>query len=258
MYLTRFDTTWTPAATWSLRLALFGMLVAAIGILLARIRAVDPVTALVILGFAWAFALAAVLLALSAAVKIWQTGQGGTGMVAGALLLAAALLAPAAWFSVQSVRLPLLNDVSTDLAEPPDFMRSSRAMAARGGQIPGNVDASVREAQRRAYPNVQPVVIDLDIEEAWQLVLKAIAARGWRISDQSLPGGRIRIGHIDAVDRTLILGFPDDITLRLRPLPGQTRIDLRSVSRYGRHDFGTNAKRIAAFAAELQAQLDAR
>ena len=258
MYLTPFEATLTPAAGWSLRMAMFGLLVAAFGVLLARIRAVDPVTALVILGFAWLFALGAVLLALAAAVTIWQSGQGGTSTLVGAVLLAAALLAPAAYFAVQAVRLPLLNDVSTDLADPPDFMRSARAMAARAGQVPGPVDAALREAQRRAYPGVQPIVVDLDIEEAWQLVLKAIAARGWRISDQSLPGGRIRIGHIDAVDRTLILGFADDITLRLRPLPGQTRIDLRSASRYGRHDFGANARRIAAFAAELQAQLDAR
>ncbi|WP_424373405.1 DUF1499 domain-containing protein [Methylocystis silviterrae] len=48
------------------------------------------------------------------------------------------------------------------------------------------------------------------------------------------------------------------MTVRFKPLPGQTRIDLRSASRYGRHDFGVNAKRIAAFAEELQSQLDTR
>ena len=88
--------------------------------------------------------------------------------------------------------------------------------------------------------------------------MKTIVARGWHVSDESRPAGRIRIGHIDAVDQTLILGFTDDITIRLRPLAGQTRVDLRSVSRLGRHDFGANAKRIIAFATELQAQLDAR
>ena len=52
------------------------------------------------------------------------------------------------------------------------------------------------------------------------------------------------------------MGFADDITIRIRPLAGQSRIDIRSASRLGRHDFGANAKRIAAFAEELQTQLD--
>jgi uncharacterized protein (DUF1499 family) len=48
------------------------------------------------------------------------------------------------------------------------------------------------------------------------------------------------------------------VTIRLRPLAGQTRIDMRSASRVGRHDFGANARRIQRFAQEVQAQLDAR
>ncbi len=52
------------------------------------------------------------------------------------------------------------------------------------------------------------------------------------------------------------MGFRDDVTIRIRPLAGQSRIDIRSVSRLGRHDFGANARRIAAFAEQLQTQLD--
>ena len=32
---------------------------------------------------------------------------------------------------------------------------------------------------------------------------------------------------------------------------GQTRVDMRSASQYGRHDLGTNATRIAIFMADL-------
>ena len=90
--------------------------------------------------------------------------------------------------------------------------------------------------------------------------MKAAAALGWEVVDQVAPGGRRGEGdgRIDAVQRTLIMRFPDDLTIRVRPLAGQTRIDVRSVSRYGRHDFGVNAKRIETFANEMQAQLDAR
>ena len=127
-----------------------------------------------------------------------------------------------------------------------------------GGIMHPPIPPDWREAQRRAYTDVQPIVLDLEAEEAWQIVQKAVAARNWQIVDQVLPGGRSGIGHVDAVDRSLIMGFPEDVTVRLRPLAGQTRIDVRSASRFGRHDFGANARRIQRFAQELQTQLDAR
>ena len=105
---------------------------------------------------------------------------------------------------------------------------------------------------------MQPQLIDAEGSEALQLVLKVMALRGWQVVEQTAPGGRSGLGHIDAVDRTRLMSLPDDLAIRLRPLPGQTRVDVRSVSRYGLHDFGTNARRIEAFMAELQAQADAR
>jgi uncharacterized protein (DUF1499 family) len=54
------------------------------------------------------------------------------------------------------------------------------------------------------------------------------------------------------------MGFPDDVTIRIRPLAGQTRVDVRSASRFGSHDFGTNARRIEKFIEELQTQLENR
>ena len=53
-------------------------------------------------------------------------------------------------------------------------------------------------------------------------------------------------GRIQAVARTAILGFRDDVVVRIRPDPDGARVDIRSTSRYGRHDFGTNASRIVA------------
>ena len=102
------------------------------------------------------------------------------------------------------------------------------------------------------------VEVELEGDDAYQLILRAVQALGWKIIDQSAPGGRAGLGHIDAVARTLVMGFPDDITIRVQPLAGQTKIDVRSVSRYGRNDFGVNARRIERFAEELQTQLDAK
>jgi uncharacterized protein (DUF1499 family) len=49
------------------------------------------------------------------------------------------------------------------------------------------------------------------------------------------------------------MGFTDDIVVRVAPANSGTRIDLRSSSRYGRSDFGVNAKRIRDYLTALRA-----
>ncbi|MGH6841672.1 MAG: DUF1499 domain-containing protein, partial [Methylocella sp.] len=111
-------------------------------------------------------------------------------------------------------------------------------------------------AQINAYPEIQPILLDLDGRKAFDASLAALAANGWKIVEQRPPGGRAGLGHIDAIATSFILGFPSDITLRLRPLAGQTRIDIRSVSRLGYYDFGANPRNIASFEAALAAVVD--
>lgn len=247
---------YSRAAIWSRRLAAAAIVASLAAVGLARVDRFDSNLALTALWVGLFLAGAALLLAAAGAVVIWRTGRRGVGLVLAAVLLAAAPLAFPLWLTAQAFRLPVLNDISTDLVDPPEFSRSAVALAARGGHIPPFVDPKRREAQRAAYPATQPIIIDLEVDEAHALLLKVVGALKWRLVEQRPPGGRFGFGHIDAIDRTLVMGFRDDVTIRLRPLAGQSRIDIRSVSRLGRHDFGANARRIAAFAEELQTQLD--
>lgn len=248
---------YSQTALWSRRLATFAIAVAAISVVLSRARAVEMTAGLAVFGAAIFVACVAVLFALTAAVIIWRTGRRGGAVAFAGLALAGLLLAYPAWLSVKAVQLPVINDVSTDLVDPPDFSLSARAQAARGFYTPGAMPDGWSDKQRVDYPDIQPIVLDLEADDAYQLVLRAVASLGWQIIDKTPPGGRIGLGHIDAIYRSLIMGFPDDITIRVRPLAGQTRINVRSASRYGRHDFGTNARHIMNFSDALQAQLDA-
>jgi len=241
---------YSDMALWSRRLALFALAVAGIGVMIAR-GGLDTTAVFAVLGASFVVAGIALLCAAAAAVVIWRTGRKGVGILLSSALLAGLLLGYPGFLAVQAMRLPAIHDVSTDLDDPPTFSRARRALAARG-DIPEDLPLDVRRRQSRAYPDVQPILLDLDADEAYQTILKAAAARGWKIIDQTPPGGRSGVGHVDAVASGMILGFPDDITIRIRPLAGQTRVDIRSASRFGRHDFGTNARRITQFADDLQ------
>lgn len=246
----------SSAAVWCRRLAIFAATVALMAIALARLNLVDPPSSLAILGGGMAVALASVLLFFASCAIIWRSGRRGLADALGGFVISALTLGYPAYLAFEAIRLPVLADVSTDPADPPRFSLSKAANDARGGFTPATTPESVRLVQRAAYPDVEPVVVDLDPDEAYALVLRTAQARGWRVIEQHPPGGRSGDGHIDFLAHTLVMGFDDDITVRLRPLAGQTRIDVRSASRYGRHDFGSNAKRIGQFAEELQAQLD--
>jgi hypothetical protein len=82
---------------------------------------------------------------------------------------------------------------------------------------------------------------ELEFRTFDRTVRTVLDAEQWR---QTPVGGR------EALVRSVLAG--------VQPGWGQTRIDIRSASRFGRHDFGGNARRIQRFAQELQAQLDAR
>ena len=246
------------AAVWSRRSAVFALAVAAMSVALARLAPAEAEAALSVLAAALIIALAAILLGGAALAVIWQTGRRGTGQALGAIALALALLAAPVWLAVAALRLPAINDISTDRADPPQFSRSARALAARANRVPPAASPEAAAAQERGYPFVQPIVLDIEAADAYALVQRAVAARGWQILERVSPGGRAGIGHIEAVDRSILFGFPDDITIRLRPLGGQTRIDIRSASRFGQIDFGANARRIARFAEEVQAQLEVK
>ena len=51
--------------------------------------------------------------------------------------------------------------------------------------------------------------------------------------------------------RTPIMGFRDDIVVRIRPGPEGARVDIRSASRYGRSDLGANASRVRALVEDI-------
>ncbi len=283
---------YSQAAVWSRRLAVFAILLAMMGALLIRTAVVEVTAGLTVFGVAILLACIALLLACAGMAVIWRTGRKGMSYVIWAVFLAIILLAYPSWLALTAMRTPLINDISTDVNNPPAFSANDAAVRTRSGRTPPPITETTRSEQQRAYPDIQPIVIDVDVKEGYILVRDAVRALGWRIIEEANPvtredvaarsappvqppvlrrGGapvpparpaapqprEPRDGRIDAVDRSLIMGFPDDITLRIRSLPDQTRIDIRSASRYGRHDFGANAKRIRRFATELQTQLDA-
>lgn len=135
----------------------------------------------------------------------------------------------------------LINDITTDLEDPPRFESVLATRPARANSVEHGGPV-VAARQREAYPFVQPILTPLSPDEAFGRSLRIAEQMGWEIVARD---SRKRV--FEAVDTTRILRFKDDVAVRVRPAPEGSRVDLRSLSRIGRGDLGRNAARIAEF-----------
>jgi uncharacterized protein (DUF1499 family) len=248
----------SQAAIWSGRIAWFAALVALAGVVLARTGRIEPLQGLGVLIAALLLALLATLVAIFGLSVVWREGYGGAGRAFMALAIAAALFAMPAYLALRWAALPRINDISTDLADPPAFSRSRASLAARGDRLRGEPSLDTRAAQRASYEGLAPITLERSAEEAFEIARNAARSMGWRILEAVPPGGRSGAASIEAVDVTSLLRLPDDITVRIRPLASGARIDMRSASRFGNHDFGVNARRIQAYARAINELNDAK
>lgn len=231
--------------------AAFGATLAVIAVLMSRSGSVDPRGSLAVLGFGLGCAVLALVLVPWSAVVIWRTGYRGTARSLTGFVIALAVLAYPTYLAIVAARVSSASDVSTDPVAPPPFSTAAGAVTARGGHVPDDLSAEARDSARRTYPNLQPVLLDVPEDEAYGLALKAVEAHGWRVIEAVPPKGKFGTGHIDAVAPTRVMALPDDVAIRIRPVAGQTRVDIRSASRFSGFDAGENAARIQSLSDEL-------
>jgi uncharacterized protein (DUF1499 family) len=155
----------------------------------------------------------------------------------------------------RAYNLPMINDVTTDPLDPPRFEVLSR-LRPRGTVEYAGLYAA--EQQREAYPDVEPLNVTASAQAAYDATMATVLRRKWRVVDDRPPTTGRRDGRIEAVARTPVMGFRDDVTIRVRPNgEGGARIDVRSASRFGRHDFGTNAARIRSLLEDVEERISA-
>jgi uncharacterized protein (DUF1499 family) len=230
-------------AIWARRMALFSLVAALLSVIIVRSGLLEIRPALATFGGALVFAVLALLLALGAFVVIWKDGLAGMGHALTAIAIGIGLLAYPAYLGVKAYKLPWIYDITTDPLDPPRYEVLARVRPRDANPVI-YAGLSAAEEQRNAYPEIEPLEEDVTPMAAFTAALAVINKRRWLIVNQRPPQLPRREGHIEAVARTPIMGFRDDVVVRVRPNEDGARIDLRSSSRYGSFDFGTNAARI--------------
>src|SRR6266446_639592 len=233
-------------AIWSRRIAIFSLPVVLLAVIIVRSGFLEIVPGLATLGGALFLAVIAVVVAFGALVVIWREGLEGVGFAMTALAIGLLILAYPAYLAVLGYRLPAIYDLSTDPLDPPRFEAIAR-LRSRDANPVAYPRLHAADLQRAAYRDIEPLMVSATPQETYEAALALMSKRKWRVVDARQPQGKRRDGHIEAVARTLIMGFRDDVVVRIHPAEDGTRVDMRSASRYGHHDFGTNASRIRGF-----------
>jgi len=181
----------------------------------------------------------------------------------GIFVSALAIIIPAAaLISLGSVkskfeRLPAIHDITTDTQNVPTFSKAildlrAQTKGVNSVEYVGKKDQRDGELysvlQTRAYPQIRPLVLSANPEQAFGQALATASQSGWTIHTEDIEGGLI-----EATDTSFWYGFKDDIIIRIHAGEGGgTIIDMRSVSRIGESDLGANAARIREFIKALK------
>jgi uncharacterized protein (DUF1499 family) len=199
--------------------------------------------------FGVGFLLALFALVLGA-VALWLTrsasGRSGRGRAGAGFGLGLVVFAVVAALLGSTGNPPMINDITTDPGDPPQFVAAARAEGNAGRDLsyPGE---SFATQQREAYSDLAPLHLDVPLLLAYLRAKKAVSDLGWQITAVTPVNGMI-----EATDTSHVFRFVDDVVIRVRINGSASIVDVRSKSRDGKSDMGANAARIRAFLAAMQ------
>lgn len=245
----------TRSAGWSRGTASFSFVLLVIAVLGHHRGLIETTAFFWVLGIVALLAAFALLLSGFAFSRLWKFGdQGGRDLAIGALL-GLVVLAPFAFTAYQIAAYPMLRDVSTDTEDPPALTAAASLRTPEMNRLEP-MTMGERTLQAQAYPLVAGRRYDLSLDRVLQSVETVLGRQGWQVVVPPPPvdeaSGEV---DIEAVARSFVLALPSDVAIRLVDDGDSTFVDMRSASRYGRHDLGDNAARITGFLTELDQEI---
>lgn len=246
---------WSRAARWSRRLAVLALAVAVIGLGSHNFGLIETPVFIWTLFVAAALAIAALLLVAAGFQRVWYSGDRGGADLTLAVVLSSLLLAPfcvAGWLGLSH---PALNDVTTDLDDPPAFRVAQTFRLPPMNPLTLPTPQS-RADQERAYPELTGRRYGAAFDQITAAVETLMQQQGWKILSAMPENGELEI-TVEAMGRLPIIALPFDVAVRITDEGNAAYVDMRSASRFGGRDMGTNAGIVSGFLKDLDAQVSA-
>jgi uncharacterized protein (DUF1499 family) len=216
----------------------------AVGIIGAHYYIVPPITGFGLFAFGFLLSIigsAVGLLAIFMTRKPERRAGRNRALVGTVICLAIAI--PLIVTIVRSSKYPAINDITTDVDNPPEFFFAQKLQHDSGRDMKYD-KAMYADRQQAGYGPIGPLKERLEPSAAFERVREvAQAVPTWKITYVDPAKNTL-----EAVSTSGLFHFEDDVVIQIRPTPdGESLIEMRSKSRDGKGDFGINAKRIRRF-----------
>lgn len=146
---------------------------------------------------------------------------------------------------------PGIHDISTDTNQPPVFYKIVALRREAPNPLTYGSEDMPRDQlvklQSENYPDVKSLQTDLNVSAAFDRAEALLKDQDIEIVHRD----NVK-GIIEATATTYWFGFKDDLVVRVKPSNSGSLIDIRSVSRVGKSDLGTNARRIEKLLSAFQ------
>jgi uncharacterized protein (DUF1499 family) len=237
----------TLSNRWTSRIAVFSFVVLITAAVLHRVGLATAIALNLTLAGISGMAVA-LLLGLIGVVGVWRYGDRGASRAVVGMGLAMLVFAALGAVAVTAKRYPPINDISTDLKLPPEFVELAKLRGGAGN--PAAYPTAFAAKQAAHFPDLKTLEVPRSFDEMREIAGDVARRLHYRVVQED-PSGLI-----EAEDRTLIFGFYDDIAIRVRGDDKSALVDVRSASRFGLYDFGHNAVRVRKILRDIVARLE--
>lgn len=244
----------TRAAGWSRRFGAFSAALLIVATLSHRYGLLETPALIWVLGIVFVCAIFALMMGTYAFARLWNHGDLGGRDLSFGVIMGLVVLVPFLITAYQGYTSPMLNDISTDLEDPPALERAAALRTPDMNRIQPMTPARAR-LQAQAYPTVTGRRYDLDFDRTLDAVSAVVKRQGWIVHPGVPEEFAVSETTIEALAYTTVFAFPIDVAVRVTDEGETTYVDMRSTSRYGQYDFGDNAARIVAFLGELDTEI---
>lgn len=218
---------WVARGTFGLGLVTLVAFVG--GPFLAHFGIVSPMAGFGLFGLGGLLGIVAALAGVASAL---HGGGAGIGLWTGVCVTAVFVI-----LAASGRRYPPINDITTDMDNPPQFLSATGLDA-----LPYN-RAECAPQQSAAYGDLQP----LHRRGTPQSVFQQVQAAARRMPGWTIVREDPRLHVLQGVATTRLFRFKDDFVIEVRPQSENSIVQMRSRSRDGKGDLGANAARIKAF-----------
>jgi len=232
-------------AIWARRFGSLAVPLTVVPVLLHREQFIASTDFTVVESVAAGVAALALLLGLSAYVRLWITGDQGWGKATWGLFFAIACLAPFGYLGLQAARYPQVNEVATEFADPLPLSSSIRVVPT---------STALQQVIATTFPNARTRTYPIEATQMFATIEELVEQRGWEVRTRREPPTALDGGQLNAISVS-VFGWRDEVAIRVGGTPSGSTVDMRSVALSSFHDFGENGRRVEEFLLALDQKI---